>query len=217
MTVDDDYINRFIHTWGYYTSFAKTRADATAALSPYVQEKLEDIYLKVLQVLLEGLPDQVQDIDKFMRQGYGNYQLMFESLRIHILEEERVVAAAAALVIQSSNDIATTGALVVPTAITTTSEIVPDDQSINTMCSVQFEDIEKTPLAENEDEIKKADDDDDDIEDHAHTSELAAYDKHKEHLQNRGKADDEKEISEKITSKDKKRSRITRSSMVIDD
>ena len=90
----------------------------------------------------------------------------------------------------------------VPNAIA----IIPDDQSTSSMCSMRFEGIKKAD----------DDDDDDDIEDHAHNEERAAYDKQKEHAQKRVDADVEKEISEKQTTKSKKKSRITRSSMQTD-
>ena len=91
----------------------------------------------------------------------------------------------------------------VPNAIA----IIPDDQSTSSMCSMRFEGIKKAD---------DDDDDDDDIEDHAHNEERAAYDKQKEHAQKRVDADVEKEISEKQTTKSKKKSRITRSSMQTD-
>jgi hypothetical protein len=68
----------------------KTREDAIVALSPYVDSKQEEIYLTLLQMLLEGMPDELKDINKFMRQGNGHYNAMFQNLRIHIREEERV-------------------------------------------------------------------------------------------------------------------------------
>jgi hypothetical protein len=95
-TVDEDYVDRFINLWGHFTSDLKTREDAIAAISPYVDSKREEIYLTLLHMLLESVPVEAKQINMFMLQGDGNYNEMFLQLRIHIREEVRVRNEAAA-------------------------------------------------------------------------------------------------------------------------
>jgi hypothetical protein len=177
--MDEDYINRFINMWGYFTNDLKTREDAIAAISPYVDSKREETFLTLLRMLLEGVPDEVKDINKFMQQGDGHYNEMFQNLRIHIREEERVreeaidaATATTTLVVMPSTDIVTTAG---------------DDLS---MSSIFKEDIAISPTVEDVHTIPN------DIvtvvnleEDHEHAHQM------KLHVQNRKEADHEKEIS----------------------
>jgi hypothetical protein len=177
--MDEDYINRFINMWGYFTNDLKTREDAIAAISPYVDSKREETFLTLLRMLLEGVPDEVKDINKFMQQGDGHYNEMFQNLRIHIREEERVreeaidaATATTTLVVMPSTDIVTTAG---------------DDLS---MSSIFKEDIAISPTVEDVHTIPN------DIvtvvnleEDHEHEHQM------KLHVQNRKEADHEKEIS----------------------
>jgi hypothetical protein len=177
--MDEDYINRFINMWGYFTNDLKTREDAIAAISPYVDSKREETFLTLLRMLLEGVPDEVKDINKFMQQGDGHYNEMFQNLRIHIREEERVreeaidaATATTTLVVMPSTDIVTTAG---------------DDLS---MSSIFKEDIAISPTVEDVHTIPN------DIvtvvnleEDHEHEHQM------KLHVQNRKEADHEKDIS----------------------
>jgi hypothetical protein len=178
-TVDEDYVDRFINLWGHYTYDLKTREDTIAAISPYVDSKWEETFLTLLHMLLEGVPDEVKDINKFMQEGDGHYNEMFQNLRIHIREEERVreeaidaATATTTLVVMPSTDIVTTAG---------------DDLS---MSSIFKEDIAISPTVEDVHTIPN------DIvtvvnleEDHEHAHQM------KLHVQNRKEADHEKDIS----------------------
>jgi len=184
--VDEDYINRFINIWGYFTNDFKTREDAIAAIYPYVDSKREETFLTLLHMLLEGVPDEVKDINKFMLQGDGHYNEMFQNLRIHIREEVRLrEEAAASETATTATATATTTLVVMPsTDIVTTAG---DDLS---MSSIFKEDIAISPTVEDVHTIPN------DIvtvvnleEDHEHEHQM------KLHVQNRKEADHEKEIS----------------------
>jgi hypothetical protein len=200
--VDEDYINRFINIWGYFTNDFKTREDAIAAIYPYVDSKREETFLTLLHMLLEGVPDEVKDINKFMLQGDGHYNEMFQNLRIHIREEVRLREEAAAS--ETATATVTTTLVVTPsTDIVTTAG---DDLS---MSSIFKEDIAIPPTVEDVHTIPR------DIvipvvnleEDHEHAHQM------KLHVQNRKEADHEKESSvrEKAAGSNKLVRRTTRS------
>jgi hypothetical protein len=180
--VDEDYINRFINIWGYFTNDFKTQEDAIAAIYPYVDSKREETFLTLLHMLLEGVPDEVKDINKFMLQGDGHYNEMFQNLRIHIREVDDAATATATatttLVFMPSTDIVTTAG---------------DNLSVS---SIFKEDIAIPPTVEDVHTIPQ------DIviptqvdtvvnfqEDHEHAHQM------KLHVQNRKEADYEKDIS----------------------
>ena len=209
--VDEDYINRFINIWGYFTNDLKTREDAIAAIYPYVDSKREETFLTLLHMLLEGVPDEVIDINKFMLQGDGHYNEMFLNLRIHIREEVRLrEEAAASETATTATATATTTLVVIPsTDIVTTAG---DD--LSTSNSIFKEDIAIPPTVEDVHRIPQ------DIviptqinavvnleEDHEHAHQM------KLHVQNRKEADHEKESSvrEKAAGSNKLVRRTTRS------
>jgi hypothetical protein len=190
--VDEDYINRFINIWGYFTNDFKTREDAIAAIYPYVDSKREETFLTLLHMLLEGVPDEVIDINKFMLQGDGHYNEMFQNLRIHIREEVRLrEEAAASETATTATATATTTLVFMPsTDIVTTAG---DNLSVS---SIFKEDIAIPPTVEDVHTIPQ------DIviptqvdtvvnfqEDHEHAHQM------KLHVQNRKEADHEKDIS----------------------
>jgi hypothetical protein len=201
-TVGEDHINRFINMWEHFTKNLKTRSDAIAALSPYVDSKREEIYLTLLQMLLEGMPDELNEINNFMRQGNGHYDVMFQDLRIHIREEERVREEAAAADAESETS--------TPVAVGNPSFWGAEGaDNLSTSNSIFKEATDKPPPIEDVHTIPQdivvdvdthivptQDDVVVDLEvDHEHAHDLALHNKMKLHVQHRKEADHEKDSS----------------------
>jgi hypothetical protein len=90
VTVDDDYIKRYINMWDYWIKpSTKTREDAIAAISPYVASKREDTYLHLLSDTLESLPDEVVGVDEMMKTWIDRYDEMFVMVGNHIRDKEK--------------------------------------------------------------------------------------------------------------------------------
>jgi hypothetical protein len=87
--VGDEYVERYICMWCHWMSQSTTREEAIAAISPYVASKREGIFLDMLNMLLKCLPDEIKNIHKFMEQGNGDYDRIFEELRVYIRDKER--------------------------------------------------------------------------------------------------------------------------------
>jgi hypothetical protein len=89
VTVDDDYIERYINMWDHWVKpSTKSREDAIKAISPYVASKREDTYLHLLSDTLECLPDEVVGVDEMMKTWIGRYDEMFVMVDNHIRDKK---------------------------------------------------------------------------------------------------------------------------------
>jgi hypothetical protein len=191
VTVEDDYIERFINMCDHWTKTTTTREDAIAAISPYVASKRENIYLQLLSSVLECLPDEVVSVDTMMETWKGRYDEMFVMLDKHVRDNERDedLLLLNTPMVTDNDDLSTSETLFIEDIANPTPPhtLPPQDVIIPT----------QTPV---------------DIEDHEHAHDLALHDKFKEHVQNRIVADHEKESSGKEKSGSNKLARTRQSS-----
>ena len=194
--VDMNVVNRLIDFYNGQGCGASNKNAVIAFFKPFIGR--EETVLQLIILLFnhgEKSTNGIEDLMKLYPEGQEDEMHAFV---VNAFAEkaaaEATAAAAASTTTGASSFWGAEGG----------SAVVQDEDDLST--SSLFEN--KAPVADEPVDI---------VEDHAHKEELAASAKNKEHAKKRVDADDEKEISEKITKKNKKKSRITRSSMVIDD
>jgi hypothetical protein len=176
VTVDDDYIERFINMWDHWTKTKVTREDAIAAISPYVASKREHTYLHLLSTVLECVPDELVNVDKMMKMWEGRYSDMFVMVDNYIRDSEKDedLLLLHTPMVTDNDDLSTSETLFIEDIANPPPNpphtLPPQDVIIPT----------QTPV---------------DIEDHEHAHDLAFHNKNKEHVQNRIEADQEKDSS----------------------